>query len=65
MKATTLSKCPVSGCAEQPSPIFCSTHWPKVSGDTRRELVRAFRELPAHPRRLTGLLVEGVREACR
>lgn len=69
-KPRGLSKCPVSGCPESPGPIFCGTHWPKVSGDVRRELVKTFKGLRGSglrnpPAKLLELLTIGVREATR
>ncbi len=68
--ASAMSKCAVGGCKEQPAPILCATHWPKVSGDVRRELVSAFKGLRgrgkgAVPKRLMELFEMAVREASK
>lgn len=71
MRATALSQCPVPNCTLRPVPWFCSVHWPFVSPDVRRRIVRFVKtlrgeglgDIPPTLRELLLLALRDVREA--
>lgn len=56
-KRPQLARCPFPGCEQLINTFMCPVHWPHVKRDTRRELVKAVRELKFHGGRRPGLEV--------